>query len=70
MRLIQRTLLLLALTSVGCATTRPWEREALSSDVMRMDGDEDESALRHHVLSTREGTAGGLGGGGGGCGCN
>ncbi len=62
-------LVLLVLAS-GCATTRPWEREALSSEVMRMDGDEDEAALRHHVLSTREGTAGSLGGGGGGCGCN
>ncbi|MCA9606364.1 MAG: DUF4266 domain-containing protein [Myxococcales bacterium] len=69
MRLIGLSVFL-ALTATGCATTHPWEREALSSDVMRMDGDEDEDALRHHVLSTREGTAGSLGGGGGGCGCN
>jgi len=58
------------LLSVGCATTQPWERESLSRDVMRIDGDADEEALRHHVLSTREGTAGSFGGGGGGCGCN
>ena len=54
----------------GCATTRPWEREALASEVMAVDGDADEEALRQHVLGTREGTLGGFGGGGGGCGCN
>lgn len=66
-------LILLAFSVVlftGCATTQPWEREALASEVMAVDGDADEEALRHHVLSTREGTAGGFGGGGGGCGCN
>jgi hypothetical protein len=54
----------------GCATTQPWERESLAREVMNPDGDQDEEALRHHVLSAREGTAGGFGGGGGGCGCN
>ncbi len=58
------------LAPAGCATTQPWERESLAREVMRMDGDEDEEALRHHVLSTREGTPGSFGGGGGGCGCN
>lgn len=54
----------------GCATTQPWERGDLAREVMRVDGDEDASALRQHVLSVREGTSGGFGGGGGGCGCN
>lgn len=61
---------LLVLFAAGCATTQPWERETLSREVMDVDGDEEANALRHHVLSVREGTAGGLGGGGGGCGCN
>ncbi|MEQ8453157.1 MAG: DUF4266 domain-containing protein [Sandaracinaceae bacterium] len=61
----------LALTlGSGCATTQPWERELLSREIMSVDGDEEENAVRRHVWSVREGTAGGLGGGGGGCGCN
>ncbi|HJL17709.1 MAG TPA: DUF4266 domain-containing protein [Sandaracinaceae bacterium LLY-WYZ-13_1] len=58
------------MAAAGCATTQPWERETLSREVMDVDGDEERNALRHHVLSVREGTSGGLGGGGGGCGCN
>lgn len=54
----------------GCATTQPWERESLAREVMNPDRNPDEQALRRHVLSAREGTAGGFGGGGGGCGCN
>lgn len=62
--------LLTVVAAAGCATTQPWERETLSREVMDVDGDEERNALRHHVLSVREGTSGGLGGGGGGCGCN
>jgi len=54
----------------GCATTKPWEREQLARPAMSPDLDEDREDLRRHVLSTREGAAGSMGGGGGGCGCN
>lgn len=54
----------------GCATTRPWQREHLADPSMSPDFDVDRDALRGHVLGTREGAQGGLGGGGGGCGCN
>jgi hypothetical protein len=54
----------------GCATTKPWQRETLARPEMAPDGDEAREALRLHMLGTREGAVGGLGGGGGGCGCN
>lgn len=59
----------LALAS-GCARTKPYQRGTLAKPEMAPDGDADREALRHHVLSTREGAVGGFGGGGGGCGCN
>lgn len=69
--MIRVALLVGAMASLGgCATTQPWERESLAREVMDIDGDPDEETLRHHVLTTREGTVGGFGGGGGGCGCN
>ena len=61
---------LLAPLLFGCVTTRPHQRETLAQPVMTPDDDGDRDALRHHVLSTREGAVGGFGGGGGGCGCN
>lgn len=54
----------------ACATTQPWEREYLAKPTMVVDGQPARKALKHHVLSTREGAVGGFGGGGGGCGCN
>ena len=67
-----RVLLLCSLLAsfVGCATTRPWERETLAKRCMAPDADPFRQALKHHYLGTREGAVGGLGGGGGGCGCN
>jgi hypothetical protein len=37
---------------------------------MQLDQDEAETGNDEHVLSNREGSAGGKGAGGGGCGCN
>jgi hypothetical protein len=62
--------ILVALGLAGCATTQPWEREALAAPTMAPDRDPERQGLRHHYLSVREGAVGGLGGGGGGCGCN
>lgn len=59
-----------AITLGACSTTKPWERELLAKPEMRIDPEPDRSALRHHMLGTREGAVGSLGGGGGGCGCN
>lgn len=54
----------------ACSRTKPYQRATLATPEMAPDGDSHREALRHHVLSTREGAVGGFGGGGGGCGCN
>jgi len=63
-------LLLLWLPLAGCSTTQAWQREVLAKPVMSPDPGGQRQALKHHYLSTREGSVGGFGGGGGGCGCN
>jgi hypothetical protein len=68
MRILVAILVFASLSA--CATTKPWEREDLAREEMSADGDTPRERLRHHVLSTREGAVGALGGGGGGCGCN
>jgi hypothetical protein len=63
-------LLILALAGCGRFAVRPNEKEHLADRTMKFDGDAQESASDDHVLSNREGSAGGKGTGGGGCGCN
>ena len=67
-----KKLILLALLLGGCGryAVRPDEKEYLADRIMQLDPDESESASDEHVLSNREGSAGGKGAGGGGCGCN
>jgi hypothetical protein len=62
----------LALGAAGCGrfAVRPSEKEHLADRTMRFDADAQETAADDHVLSNREGSAGGRGTGGGGCGCN
>jgi hypothetical protein len=69
MRLI---IIILALFAVGCGrnAVRASEKEFLADQVMVFDNDPHESSAEDHVLSNREGAAGGHGAGGGGCGCN
>lgn len=56
----------------GCGryAVRPNEKEHLADRTMQFDADGQEAAADEHVLSNREGSAGGRGAGGGGCGCN
>lgn len=54
----------------GKNAVRASEKEFLADRVMRFDSDQQETAADQHVLSNREGAAGGKGAGGGGCGCN
>ena len=61
-----------AMAGAGCGrfAVRASEKEHLADRTMRFDADGHESAADDHVMSNREGSAGGRGAGGGGCGCN
>jgi hypothetical protein len=63
---------LASLVATGCGRTavRASEKEFLADQVMVFDEDPQEAQADDHVLSNREGAAGGRGTGGGGCGCN
>ena len=58
--------------AAGCGrnAVRAAEKEFLADQVMVFENDPHESAAEDHVMSNREGAAGGHGAGGGGCGCN
>jgi len=58
--------------SLGCGRTavRASEKEFLADQVMVFDNDPHETASDDHIMSEREGAAGGHGAAGGGCGCN
>ena len=64
--------LLLVLYVAGCGrhAVRASEKEFLADQVMVFDNDPHETASDDHILTNREGAAGGHGAGGGGCGCN
>jgi hypothetical protein len=65
-------LVTLAALISGCGkqAVRASEKEFLADQVMVFDEDQQAAAADEHVLSNREGAAGGRGTGGGGCGCN
>ncbi|MBK7538885.1 MAG: DUF4266 domain-containing protein [Myxococcales bacterium] len=56
----------------GCGrnAVRATEKEFLADQIMSFSQDAHESAADDHVLTNREGSAGGKGAKGGGCGCN
>lgn len=60
----------LGLSACGKHAVRASEKEFLADRVMQFDSDGQETAADEHVMSNREGAAGGRGTGGGGCGCN
>lgn len=61
---------LLTLGACGRQAVRATEKEFLADRIMVFDQDPEETAADQHVLTNREGSAGGRGTGGGGCGCN
>ena len=65
-------LAVVALLLAGCGrnAVRASEKEFLADQVMIFDDDGQEAAADEHVLTNREGAAGGRGSKGGGCGCN
>jgi uncharacterized protein DUF4266 len=62
-------MLLATLAGCGRAAVRATEKELLADQVMIFDEDPQEATADDHILTNREGSAGGHGGGGG-CGCN
>jgi hypothetical protein len=72
MRIIASLIILAALAAVGCGkqAVRASEKEFLADQVMVFDEDQHETSADEHMMSNREGAAGGRGTGGGGCGCN
>lgn len=63
-------ILFLALLSLGCAPVKPWERDILAQDKMKLVPNPVENALDEHIYFSKEAASGGQGVGGGGCGCN
>ncbi len=57
-------------TGCGRNAVRASEKQFLADQVMIFDDDPHDTAAENHVLTNREGAAGGHGAGGGGCGCN
>ena len=60
----------LALAGCGRNAVRATEKEFLADQIMSFSQDAHEAAADDHVLTNREGSAGGKGAKGGGCGCN
>ncbi len=56
----------------GCSSVgvKPWQREVLSRQDMRPDGNPVDDAIDDHLYFSKEGSSGGRSFGGGGCGCN
>ena len=65
-------LILIAVLAAACGrnAVRASEKEFLADQVMVFDNDPHEASAEDHLMSNREGAAGGKGAGGGGCGCN
>lgn len=66
------SLVLASTLLAGCGrnAVRATEKEFLADQIMSFDQDGQEAASDDHVLTNREGSAGGKGAKGGGCGCN
>lgn len=63
-------LLLIVISSSGCTTVQPWEKDLLSDPAMALVPDPLEAAIDDHIYFSKEASSGGRGFSGGGCGCN
>lgn len=64
--------ILLAALLSGCGSlgVKPWEREELAREEMRLDSDPLDAAIDDHLYFSKEASSGGRSFAGGGCGCN
>jgi hypothetical protein len=58
---------LVACSAIG---VKPWQREVLSRQDMRLDGNGLDDSIDDHVYFSKEGSSVGRSFGGGSCGCN
>ena len=70
MRAILMLVVVAALAGCGRTAVRASEKEFLADPIMVFDNDPQQTESDDHIISNREGAAGGHGAGGGGCGCN
>lgn len=68
-QLLAIALAAIVVTSPGCATVSPAERERLADPIMVFDENPIEKGHLEHHRDYREGSVGGTGTRGGGCGC-
>ena len=56
----------------GCSSlgVKPWQRDVLAREEMRLDADPLDSAIDDHMYFSKEASSGGRSFAGGGCGCN
>ena len=56
----------------GCVIqeVKPWERDVLAQEKMKLEPNPVETGLDEHIYFSKEAASGGQGVGGGGCGCN
>jgi hypothetical protein len=72
----KRTLVLCLLGGIaltgGCSNlgVRPWQRDVLAREEMRMDSNPLDAAIDDHMYFSKEASSGGRSFAGGGCGCN
>jgi hypothetical protein len=58
------------LSACGTLGVRPWQRDVLAREEMRMDSDPLDAAIDDHMYFSKEASSGGRSFAGGGCGCN
>jgi hypothetical protein len=65
-------LIVLCCVTAGCSSVgvKPWQRELLSRQDMRPDGNGLDDMIDDHMYFSKEASSGGRSFGGGGCGCN
>jgi hypothetical protein len=71
-RLIRLILAAGLLTVAGCSSlgVKPWQRDVLAREEMRLDSDPLDAAIDDHMYFSKEASSGGRSFAGGGCGCN
>jgi hypothetical protein len=65
--LVAGTVLVSGCSSLG---VKPWQRDVLAREEMRLDGNPLDSAIDDHMYFSKEASSGGRSYAGGGCGCN